>query len=263
MIWGEIFPFESLRSIGYSSYRVRTGYCMADGVGSSLDGEADVALVREFLRGNVGEVRLSMSEANESVSKMQVVLSSLESVVEKLSRAKELCEEAIYGYYTAGEKAQMQKELESIVTEINETVSGTSYDGNKILTAEGETLSIAIDNGEKIYIFARELGFDAEFDLTSDAKGALKEFEQYGQKLDEFSRFVRRRYEKLLGYMNRLEDQWGQVLGIKSSGFETSAAEVARQTLIKAAEKEAGAMFDAQANVSADTVLAFLDYKVQ
>lgn len=262
MVRGEIFPFEDLEPLGYSSYRNRTGYTISGGVAASSTDDGAVAVIREYLRGNVGDIRLSMSEANSSVSEMQGVISGLEAINDKLSRAGQLCEQAIYGYYTSGEKAQMQEKVEELIKEINDTVGGTSYAGNKILTSEGHTLAIAKDAGEKIYVFPGELGFDAEVDLTVDAKAALAEFQEYGNKVEDFSRFVSRQYDKLLGYMDRLEEQWGQVLGIKSSGFETSSAEAAGENIIKAVSENGGSALYAQANVSGQRVLSLLEYEV-
>ena len=226
---------------------------------NNVDDDRALAIIRELLRGNIADVRQSARNANDAISMVQTFNDAAAAIGEKLTRMEELAEQAASGYYSAGEKADMQEEFEELAEEINDIVDTTEYSDNKLFSAEGQTISISIGNGSVINLFASNLSFDIDgLDLTTDAAGALAAVQTQIQQVSEYSGYLGSQTRRLENATAIIEFELAGALGIESDDFNTNIAkEVASYAASKVLE-DTSALFLTQANVTPSMALQLL-----
>ena len=246
---------------GFAAWVINGAYNGIEDSTKSPDDDAAVAVIRELLRGNIAGIRQSAHNANEAVSMMQMFTAAAATIGEKLGQMKELAEEAATGYCTDSEKADMQEEFEELAEEINDVVESTEYDGNKLFTANGETISVSIGNSSTIDIFSKDLSLDIDgLDLTADADSALASIRGVIEDVSEYSEYISRQVARLEDAMAVIEFDMAGAMGLDSSGFDMN---VARQVAGYAASKvleDVSILFDVQANVIPKVAAGLLEY---
>jgi flagellin len=190
-----------------------------------------VAVVAEFVRGNVAEIRRSAYDANDTVSMAQTFAAGASEIYSKLSQMQQLAERAVNSSGSSQETAVMQQQILQLAEEVNRLAENTEYDGNKIFTAEGEKISAAMGNGSNILLLPRDLRFEAgALDLINEPEAAFARVRSAATTAGEYSRY-------LAGKLGWLEDVMAtydrelNTMDINSSGFTMSVAgETAKNT---------------------------------
>jgi len=181
------------------------------------------------------------------------------SIRNTLSSMEKLAEKATKSYYTDKEKTSMQKELEGLAKEINDTVNNTKYDGNKLFTAAGQVITRSIGRERTIALFAKDLGFDAEsIDLTTDAPGALATIKNALKEADEYTTYIKSQNKFLQDAMATIEHKMAGAVGIDSSSFQTKIMEQLITNISVAISDDTDTSTQIQSNITADEALQLL-----
>ena len=198
----------------FCNWLFREDYDWATGSHKKAGTDKEIAVIREFLLGNTASVRLSAQEANSAVSMVQIFDDAATSIRDTLASMEKLAEKATKSYCTDKEKASMQKELEGLAKDINDTVNNTKYDGNKLFTAAGQVITRSIGNGRTIALFAKDLSFDVEsVDLATDAQGALATIKNALKEADEYTTYVKSQNKFLQDAMAIIEHKMASAAG--------------------------------------------------
>ena len=160
----------------------------------------------------------------------------------------------------------MQQELEGLAEEINDIVENTEYNGNKLFTADGKTISISIGNSSAIDIAAKDLSFDIEgLDLTTEegAEAALAFIQETIEQTTNYSKYLDTQAERLGKATTIIEFDIESEMGVDLSGFdEDLAREVANYAASKVIE-DMSILFQSQANVTPAIAARLLEYTGQ
>jgi flagellin len=171
-----------------------------------------------------------------------------------------LATKADNGTYSNTQKYVMQLEFEELADEINDIVRSTKFNGNKLLSSDGKTLSISL-GGSTIDIEAQDLSLDITgLDLTTDAGSALAFAKQATEQTSTYSGY-------LSSKIHRLEQSAAviQFDTLKAMGFQTSISntDLAREIAAEVMGKvmiEATILLGAQAKLEPGRALHLLQW---
>jgi flagellin-like hook-associated protein FlgL len=236
----------------YFQNRVFRGdYNFCDGTYGVPDNDGSVAIIREFLQGNISDVRLSALNANAATSIVQTFVDAAISIRDKLIQMEQVAEKAANNYYTNTDKASMQKQFEQLAKDINDIVDNTEYENNKLFTNNGQVISQQLGNGQTINLFARDLTLDtANLDLTKDAKAALITIKNELKEANEYTR--------LQDAMAIIESRMAGAAGIEPGDFGTKIAQKITSHLAARIQDEQYISFQSQSNITAYEALYLL-----
>ena len=118
----------------------------------------------------------------------------------------------------------MQKQFEVLAKDINSIAGSTKYEGNKLLTSEGETITKVIMRSvgtvSTISLFAKDLSFDVtNLDLTTDAEGAMAAVRNAIEQASEVTTYLESQNQLLHDAMAVIEDTVASAAGIKTGEF--------------------------------------------
>jgi flagellin len=101
-------------------------------VNSAADDAAGLA-VREMMRTDIRVLNQGVRNANDAMSMIQTADGALSVIDEKLTRMKELAEQAATGTYTTAQRLIMDSEYQAMASEITRIASATDFNGVKLL----------------------------------------------------------------------------------------------------------------------------------
>ena len=101
-------------------------------VNSAMDDAAGLA-VREIMRTDIRVLNQGVRNANDAVSMIQTADGALSVIDEKLTRMKELAEQAATGTYTTAQRLIMDSEYQAMASEITRIANATDFNGVKLL----------------------------------------------------------------------------------------------------------------------------------
>ena len=248
----------------YGAYVIGGAY---NGVADSTevpDDDTAVATIQYLLRGQIDGSRHNAGYANEAVSMAQTFAEAATGIDEKLGRMEQLAEEAATGQYSQEQLAEMQQELEQLAEEINDIVENTEYNGNKLFSAEGETISISIGYGSTIDIIAKDLSFDIEgLDLTTDAEGALAAIQSKVSQSDYYSEYINKQADRLESAIDLIEYEINNALGFEPDDFDTNIVERVASYAASQVLEDISVLLDTQANITPDRALQVLKDSIE
>lgn len=235
-------------------------YNWAEGSHRVPDDDREIAVIREYLLGNMAGVRLRAKDVSAAISMVQTLEHAATTIRNKLALMEELAEKAVNGYYTDTDKASMQEQFEELANDINDIVDSSEYDGNKLFTDKGQTITRvvtrAIGKERTIHLFARDLSFDAEsVDLTKDAKAALRTVNKTLKQAVEYSDYLRSQYKLLQDAMTGVENEMAGAAGVDSCDFETEITQQFVACLSAKILEDKETFSHIQFNITADEVL--------
>ena len=130
-----LMAMNAARSLNISYSRLATSVQrLSSGlrVSSAQDDAAGLA-VREMMRTDIATINQGVRNANDAVSMIQTADGALSVVDEKLTRMKELAEQAATGTYTTAQRAIMDSEYQAMASEITRIANATDFNGVKLL----------------------------------------------------------------------------------------------------------------------------------
>jgi flagellin len=234
-------------------------YDWAKGSYNTAGSDREVAIIREYLRGNFAGIRLTAQHTSAVVSMAQTFEHAAGTIRDKLSLMEELAEKAANGYYTGADRALMQKQLEELAGDINEIAGSTEYEGNKLFTAKGRTISRSIAHDRMIHLFAKDLTFDVQnIDLAGDAKAGAATIKLALKQAGEYSRYLKSQYRLAQDAMATIERQLASAAGIDSSSLTPDIMEQFVTRLSSQLLDHADTLARTQFNITADQALQLL-----
>lgn len=117
-------------------------------INSAADDAAGLA-VRELMRADIAVLNQGVRNANDAISMIQTADGALSVIDEKLTRMKELAEQAATGTYTDAQRAIMDSEYQAMASEITRIANATNFNGQKMLngTMSGTGMKIHFGTG--------------------------------------------------------------------------------------------------------------------
>lgn len=101
-------------------------------INSAADDAAGLA-IREMMRTDIRVLNQGVRNANDAISLIQTADGALSVIDEKLTRMKELAEQAATGTYTAAQRLIMDSEYQAMASEISRIATATDFNGVKLL----------------------------------------------------------------------------------------------------------------------------------
>lgn len=111
-----------------STQRLSTGLR----VNSAADDAAGLA-IRELQRADIATLRQGARNANDAISMIQTADGALAVIDEKLTRMKELAEQAATGTYDSTQRLMIESEYQAMASEITRIANATDFNGIHLL----------------------------------------------------------------------------------------------------------------------------------
>jgi flagellin len=240
----------------------REDYDWAKGRYRSAGGDREVAVIREYLAGEIAGVRLNAQDANAVVSMAQTLKRAAATIRDKLASMEVLAEKAVHGYYTSKDRASMQKQVQNLARDINSIVDSTQYNGNKLFTDKGRVIKRSIGKDRTIRLFAKDLRFDtSKVDLVGDAKASLKTIKKAVKEAGEYTLYLGSQNMLLQNAMANIEVEMASAAGVDVSDFKTKTMEQFLSCLSSQRRCGWDSLFKAQSNIASDEVLRLLKHE--
>jgi flagellin len=121
-------------------------------INSAADDAAGLA-IREMMRTDIRVLNQGVRNANDALSMIQTADGALSVIDEKLTRMKELAEQAATGTYTAAQRLIMDSEYQAMASEITRIANATNFNAVKLLdgSLSGTGLDGSAGNQMKIH----------------------------------------------------------------------------------------------------------------
>ena len=258
----KMLEIESIFKSEFQNRVINKGYNFSDGTYGIPDNDSDVAIIREFLQGNIADVRLSAQNAYAATSTVQMFVDAAATIHDKLTLMEQLAQKAANGYYTNIDKASMQQKFEQSAKDINEIVNNTEYENNKLFTANGQVITLPLGNGQTIHLFARDLSVDiSNMDLTKDAKTALATIKNQVKQANEYHEYLSGQNKRLQNAMATIESKMAVAASIEPGDFGLKIAQQTTSFLTVKIQDEPYISSVSQSNITPDEALYLLqDY---
>jgi flagellin len=120
-------------------------------VNSAQDDAAGLA-VREMMRTDIRVMNQGVRNANDAISLIQTADGAFSVIDEKLTRMKELAEQAATGTYTTAQRLIMDSEYQAMASEITRIANATDFNGVKLLDGSLSGTSVDPGNGQQMKI---------------------------------------------------------------------------------------------------------------
>lgn len=118
-------------------------------INSAQDDAAGLA-IRELMRTDIRVLSQGVRNANDAISMIQTADGALSVIDEKLTRMKELAEQAATGTYTTAQRLIMDSEYQAMASEITRIANATDFNGVKLL--DGSLSGSAVNGTEQMKI---------------------------------------------------------------------------------------------------------------
>ncbi len=150
-----LMAMNAARNLGYSYGKLSVSVQrLSSGlrINSAADDAAGLA-IREMMRTDIRVLNQGVRNANDAISMIQTADGALSVIDEKLTRMKELAEQAATGTYTADQRAIIDSEYQAMASEITRIANATDFNGVKLLdgSLSGTGLNGAIGNQMKVH----------------------------------------------------------------------------------------------------------------
>lgn len=255
----KMLEIESLFKSYLQNRVINKGYNFSDGTYGVPDNDSDLAKIREFLQGNIADVRLSAQNAYAATSKVQMFIDAGVCIRNKLIQIEQLAQKAANGHYTRIDKASMQQKSEQFARDINEIVDNSEYENNKLFTANGQVITLPLGNGRTIHLLARDLTVDTtNMDLTRDANAAQSAINNKLKETNEYAEYLNSQNNRLHNTMAIIESRMAGAAGFTSSDFTTIIAQKTTSYLSTKIHDEPYISYQSQSNITADEALYLL-----
>lgn len=101
-------------------------------VGTAADDAAGLA-IRELMRTEIAALNQGIRNANDAISLVQTADGALQVIDEKLTRMKELAEQAATGTYNSDQRLMIESEYQAMASEITRIANSTRFNGVYLL----------------------------------------------------------------------------------------------------------------------------------
>ena len=112
-------------------------------INSAADDAAGLA-IRELMRTDIASLQQGVRNANDAISLIQTADGALGVIDEKLTRMKELAEQAATGTYDSTQRLMIESEYQAMASEITRIANSTDFNGIHLLNGN---LSSSVHSG--------------------------------------------------------------------------------------------------------------------
>jgi hypothetical protein len=232
---------------------------------AASDDDAAASVIQYLLHGKMSEGQENERYVSEAISMTQRFAGATREIKEKLQMMEGLAEKAA-STGSKKEKEELQEEFEQLAGEINDIVENTEYNGNKLLSADGKTVSISIGNGSTIDVVSKDLSIDIDgLDLTTDAEGVLVAIRRSVSESSYYSGYLEEQVSHLESMACLIEFEIPNDMGIEADEDEFDMAlakDVAGYASSQTLE-DMSVLFEAQANVEPNSALQLLQDRIE
>jgi len=140
-----LMAMNAARNLSHSYSRLSTSVQrLSSGlrINSAADDAAGLA-IREMMRTDIRVLNQGVRNANDAISMIQTADGALSVIDEKLTRMKELAEQAATGTYTDAQRLIIDSEFQAMASEITRIANATDFNGVKLL--DGSLSGIGLD----------------------------------------------------------------------------------------------------------------------
>ena len=242
---------ENLMKVAHGVHVITGAYNKTNQQNAAADDDEAASVIQYLNHGKISEGQENERYANEVISMTQRFGEAVSRIYEQLQKMKELAEKAIRTF--AKKKLdKLQEEFKRSANEINDIVENTEYNGNKLFSADGKTISISIGKSASIDIVSKDLSIDIDgLDLTTDTEGALAAIQSSASESSYYSGYLEELVSHLENMVGLIEFKIHNDMGIEADEDELDMAlakEVAGYASSQTLE-DVSVVFDAQANV--------------
>jgi len=149
-----LMAMNAARSLSFTYSRLATSVQrLSSGlrVNSAQDDAAGLA-VREMMRTDIRVMNQGVRNANDAISLIQTADGAFSVIDEKLTRMKELAEQAATGTYTTAQRLIMDSEYQAMASEITRIANATDFNGVKLLDGSLSGTSVNPGYGQQMKI---------------------------------------------------------------------------------------------------------------
>ncbi|MEW6263531.1 MAG: flagellin [Thermodesulfobacteriota bacterium] len=140
-------------------------------INSAADDAAGLA-IRELMRADIAVLNQGLRNASDAISMIQTAEGALSVIDEKLTRMKELAEQAATGTYTTAQREIMNSEYQAMAREIDRIASATDFNGIKLI--DGSMSNLHGGQGVKVHFGVGNLAAeDYYFVNMGDARATV------------------------------------------------------------------------------------------
>jgi flagellin len=147
-----LMAMNAARNLGVSYNNLSTSVArLSSGlrINSAADDAAGLA-IREMMRTDIRVLNQGVRNANDAMSLIQTADGGLSVIDEKLTRMKELAEQAATGTYTSAQRQIMDSEFQAMASEITRIAMATDFNGVKLL--DGSLSGSALDGSQQMKV---------------------------------------------------------------------------------------------------------------
>ena len=194
-------------------------------INSAADDAAGLA-IRELMRADIAVLNQGLRNASDAISMIQTAEGALSVIDEKLTRMKELAEQASTGTYTTVQREIMNSEYQAMAAEIDRIANATDFNGVKLL--DGSISQLHGGSGLKVHFgTGNDPDEDYYFISIADARATESTGLRVGGEGDQDIWQNSTRYDNLTDSVSTANGQyvsfWYNVDGDSTVG-QTSAA---------------------------------------
>ena len=234
-------------------------------INSAKDDAAGFAISQSFTS-QINGLNVATRNANDGVSFVQTAEAALGEATGALQRIRDLSLQAANGTNTASDRVSIQKEVDQLVSQVNQIAENTTFNGKRVLGDEFSNLSFQVgaNSDESITV----PGFDsrttalgsesADVTSISGANAAIVSIDdaltQIGSYRSELGA-VQNRFESTIRNLQSVsESQQAARSRIADTDFASEIAERSKNLL----QRQAGIAIQAQANAQSQSILSLL-----
>jgi len=260
-----MFKLGNIFDGGYSAHSVvKRGYDRIDdsieaiASGDSTDAGVASVIIGNLLSAEIAGSQMAARNAADGISTVQTFSGAVQSISDKLTEMASLATKAASGYYSDGQKYAMQLGFEELSDQINDIVDSTQFNGNKLLSGDGQTLAIALRKST-IDINAENLEIDITgLDLVTGAGGALAFTIQSIKQTSSYNAYLGGKSKRLEKIAKTLEFDIVKAMGFQTSIANTDLAkEIATETMGRI-QAESVVLLQTQGSMAASRALELL-----
>ena len=228
--------------------------------GDSTGAGAASAVISSLLSAEVAGSQQAALNAADGISTLQSFRGAVRNIGEILTEMAGLATKAASGYYSDGQKYVMQLQFEELADQINDIVDSTQFNGNNLLSSDGQTLSIEL-RASTVDVDAQDLAIDITgLDLVTGADGALAFTTRSIEQTDSYSTYLGGKSRRLEEFAKTLRFDIVKAMGFPTSIANTDLAEEIGAEVMGEVITESTMLLAVQANVQPIKALQLLKW---
>jgi flagellin len=262
-----ISALNAQRQLGKTSKQMQTTFQrLSSGlrINAAKDDSAGLSISTR-MTSQVRGLNQSVRNANDTISLIQVAEGSLEETTAALQRMRELSVQASNDTYTSSDRADLQKEVDQLISEINRIQSTTQFNGQNLLdgTYSGKTMHVGAFSGQTISLTvgsagASGMGAAISVGTQSAANSAITSLDNAISSVADMRSYLGAMQNRFESVINNLSNQSENITASRSQILDADiAAETANLTR-NSILQQAGTAILAQANQQPGMALQLL-----